>query len=1194
VSFFKKLHQKHSIPRPHHKSSRTANAGLHPRICRIEQMESRELLSASSTINVGVTYIENASGTDAETTTNSGEKVADLFEVTFTGGSSGTYLQTVTINLTSAYFDTTSNTTGVYDYSAFKVVSGSGVTSSEIASYSVTDGGSSITITFTAGTFSAGEKFIFSIDVDENSNNSSSAASTLTVEGNELCGSFNASLLNTGYKETDVSGTGFTDAYDTRFKNLDSTLASVLPNDAYTTNNYYIPTTTSSEGDAGYTAGDCGSATQVALPTISGTVYTVDYSLTNGTLKETTSVASGVTVTLLKLNTSTGEYEYCKKTTTGTDGTYSFTLEEGGTYKVVEGTYNSTTGKYTYTNASGYDLDLKCTVGNIDGTTVGSTSGDNTIQAIVISDGQDSVQNNFYDTRSSSISGYIFVDNDEDGKADSGEYRFEGVTVYLYGYDSDGNLVATKKTTTDSNGKYTFSDLEGNLYYKVSLDRTQTQFKYYTEDNAYAGYAGTTYTVGTVASDLDSISEIALGTGIAATEYNFTEIRSTSSLSGYVYYDANSNGTKDTGEDGINGVTVTLTYTDSDGVKHTETQKTANSGKYTFDDLPVGYTYTVTETQPTNYKDGAESKGTPYSCNISVNDVISAITITSSTGGTDYNFGELLLPATISGYVYQDGSTIITAEGETVYVPSVRDGVKTSDDTPLVGITLILCDGSGVPLTDSNGNYITTTTDANGYYSFSVEAGTYSVMEVRPDGYTAGVDLTGSGSSSRVGAESVLNIYTLSTVDTSGMTKSLVAEISSSTVSLLANITVKAGDSAVNYNFSEVKITTATTPNPPPVPPTPPLIEPPAQDLAADLGVLSYAYNLAPLTIMQPIFGGTGGPSGYTWHLSVIDGGSPRSEESSDTVTAYTKSEYFDASTWSGDAIDQGEWTLADQSGKVMKKFRFGLRKGIPVTGDWDGSGTTKIGVFINGLWFFDLNGDGKWDENDLWAKLGKDNDQPVTGDWDGDGKTDIAIFGPMWLGDPRAVEVDPGLPDAQNTLSGRQKNLPPDAADATVGYRTLKRGETGKIRSDVIDHVFQYGTKGDIAVTGDWNGDGINTIGIFRNGTWFLDMDGDGRWSAGDVMVEFGQEGDIPVVGDWNGDGISKIGVYRKGTFYLDTNNNHQLDASDKVFELGGAGDKPVVGDWNGEGVDKVGIYHDLAVGAVSDSIPEAAASTN
>jgi hypothetical protein len=79
--------------------------------------------------------------------------------------------------------------------------------------------------------------------------------------------------------------------------------------------------------------------------------------------------------------------------------------------------------------------------------------------------------------------------------------------------------------------------------------------------------------------------------------------------------------------------------------------------------------------------------------------------------------------------------------------------------------------------------------------------------------------------------------------------------------------------------------------------------------------------------------------------------------------------------------------------------------------------------------------------------------------------------------------------------------------------------------------------------------------------------------------MVEFGQEGDRPVVGDWTGDGISKLGVYRNGTFYLDTNNNHHLDATDKVFQLGGPGDKPVAGDWTGDGIDKVGVYRDGAV---------------
>src|SRR4029079_11451216 len=85
--------------------------------------------------------------------------------------------------------------------------------------------------------------------------------------------------------------------------------------------------------------------------------------------------------------------------------------------------------------------------------------------------------------------------------------------------------------------------------------------------------------------------------------------------------------------------------------------------------------------------------------------------------------------------------------------------------------------------------------------------------------------------------------------------------------------------------------------------------------------------------------------------------------------------------------------------------------------------------------------------------------------------------------------------------------------------------------------------------------------------------IDVHGRTGADDVQCSFGQAGDIPVVGDWTGDGIEKIGVFRAGTWYLDTNNNHQLDASDMVVHLGQSGDQPVVGKMAG-GRAEIGVY--------------------
>jgi hypothetical protein len=128
-----------------------------------------------------------------------------------------------------------------------------------------------------------------------------------------------------------------------------------------------------------------------------------------------------------------------------------------------------------------------------------------------------------------------------------------------------------------------------------------------------------------------------------------------------------------------------------------------------------------------------------------------------------------------------------------------------------------------------------------------------------------------------------------------------------------------------------------------------------------------------------------------------------------------------------------------------------------------------------------------------------------------------------------------------------------------------------------VIDHVFRFGTENDVAVAGDFNGDGVSNIGLFREGTWYLDADGNGRWSTGDVCVEnFGTAGDLPVVGDFNGDGIDELGIYRRGTWYLDSDGDRVLTVHDKVFQLGGMHDKPVVGDFNGDGVDEIAIYRD------------------
>jgi hypothetical protein len=138
-----------------------------------------------------------------------------------------------------------------------------------------------------------------------------------------------------------------------------------------------------------------------------------------------------------------------------------------------------------------------------------------------------------------------------------------------------------------------------------------------------------------------------------------------------------------------------------------------------------------------------------------------------------------------------------------------------------------------------------------------------------------------------------------------------------------------------------------------------------------------------------------------------------------------------------------------------------------------------------------------------------------------------------------------------------------------------MQRGSTGDARSDVIDHVFGFGTRGDQPIAGDFNGDGVSTLGVFRDGNWVLDTNGDGQFDAKrDGYSQFGKAGDIAVVGDFNGDGIDEIAVVRGDKVIVDSNGNGRLDVTDRVFEIQGEGQSVVVGDFDGDGLDEAAFY--------------------
>ena len=219
---------------------------------------------------------------------------------------------------------------------------------------------------------------------------------------------------------------------------------------------------------------------------------------------------------------------------------------------------------------------------------------------------------------------------------------------------------------------------------------------------------------------------------------------------------------------------------------------------------------------------------------------------------------------------------------------------------------------------------------------------------------------------------------------------------------------------------------------------------------------------------------------------------------------------------WYFDEDANGRWSGCGADG-CFGPFG-GVAGDLPVAGDWNGTGTSKIGVYRQGFWYVDFNNNGTWEGCDidgcsgLFGGLPKD--LPVAGDWTGDGRTKIGIYRQgRWLLDWNG-----------NGLWDGCEQVDPDVCLGPFGGQEM-----------------------DIPVAGDWTGDGFAKIGVYRQGIWYLDLNGNGVWDGCGAAVGLdaclgpfgGGPQDIPVVGDWKREGISRIGVYRNGIWYLDMDGN-------------------------------------------------------
>ncbi|MCD7982245.1 MAG: hypothetical protein LUF32_08055, partial [Clostridiales bacterium] len=157
----------------------------------------------------------------------------------------------------------------------------------------------------------------------------------------------------------------------------------------------------------------------------------------------------------------------------------------------------------------------------------------------------------------------------------------------------------------------------------------------------------------------------------------------------------------------------------------------------------------------------------------------------------------------------------------------------------------------------------------------------------------------------------------------------------------------------------------------------------------------------------------------------------------------------------------------------------FGRSTDEVVVGDWDGDGIDTLAVrrYDNHYYF-----QAKLNSDELYADVtfGKADDEILAGDWDGDG-------------------ID--------TLAARRKA----SGDYSVNHYYFQ----SDVSKDETYADIYYGKNDDEVLTGDWNGDGMDTLAVRRDGNhYYFQENLEDVWCYIDTY--FGRATDEVLAGLW------------------------------------------------------------------------------
>lgn len=191
---------------------------------------------------------------------------------------------------------------------------------------------------------------------------------------------------------------------------------------------------------------------------------------------------------------------------------------------------------------------------------------------------------------------------------------------------------------------------------------------------------------------------------------------------------------------------------------------------------------------------------------------------------------------------------------------------------------------------------------------------------------------------------------------------------------------------------------------------------------------------------------------------------------------------------------------------------------------------------------------------------------------------------------------IEPSLLTGDKAEGGETSSPDPgDIVTASAGPHTIGLYDPSQTRfhlrysntggGDNLTFTLNYAGASLKPISGDWNGDGIDTIGLVdttgvynpSNNTFFLKNSNSAGSGFADVTFTYGWVGGlVPITGDWDGNGTDTIGLYDPATAAFFLRNSNSGGVADLTFTYGPAnlGWVPIAGDWDGNGTDTIGLY--------------------